>query len=84
MAGAAKTKAEKQYAEIQKKDKVIIQNMQSASQIRLEKSARLRELRVAKEVQDAAEKLEREEKAKGEVSTKKPRIRTSGNAPKTS
>ena len=42
MVSVTKTKAEKQYAEMQKKDKNVIQTIQSASQIRLEKSAQLR------------------------------------------
>lgn len=75
MVSVTKTKAEKQYAEMQKKDKNVIQTIQSASQIRLEKSAQLRQLRLTVEAQDAAEKLALQERKGPDGAQKKPRVR---------
>jgi hypothetical protein len=57
MVSVSKTKAERQYAEIQKKDKTVTQTIQSDAQIRLEKSAQLRQLRLAAEAREATDKL---------------------------
>lgn len=76
MPSSPKTKAEKKYAELQKKDKETINVIQSASQQRLEKSARLRQLRLTMEARDAAEKLELQKQAQADGAViKKPRLR---------
>jgi hypothetical protein len=75
MPNTSKSKAEKKYAELQKKDKETIQTVQSASQKRLEKSAKLRELRLTMEARDAAEKLELQKQAQTDGVVKKPRVR---------
>jgi hypothetical protein len=75
MPSSQKTKAEQKYAELQKKDKETILIIQSASQKRLEKSAKLRQLRLAMEARAATEKLEAEKLAQAEGVIKKPRIR---------
>jgi hypothetical protein len=51
-----RSKAEERYAEIQKRDRGIKQELDSATKLRLEKTARLRQLRLAKEAEDAAAK----------------------------
>jgi hypothetical protein len=53
---AFRSKAGDRYAEMQKRDLNIRQELDKATRLRLEKTARLRELRLAKEAQDAAEK----------------------------
>ena len=74
MGGTAKTKAEERYAAIQRKDRGLLQTIQTASQVRLEKSAKLRQLRLAKEAQDAAEELALQElRAKAAGAPKKAR-----------
>jgi hypothetical protein len=53
---ASRSKAEERYAEIQKRERGIRQELDNATKLRLEKAAKLRELRWAKEAEDAAEK----------------------------
>ena len=53
---ASRSKAEERYAEIQKRERGIKQELDSATRLRLEKAAKLRQLRLAKEAEDAAEK----------------------------
>jgi hypothetical protein len=53
---ASRSKAEERYAEIQKRERGIKQELDNATKLRLEKTARLRQLRLAKEAKDAAEK----------------------------
>jgi hypothetical protein len=48
--------AEERYAEIQKRERGIKQELDDATRLRLEKTARLRQLRLAKEAEDAAAK----------------------------
>ena len=49
-----RSKAEERYAEIQKRQRDIKQELDDATRLRLEKTARLRQLRLAKEAEDAA------------------------------
>lgn len=56
MTQASKTKAEQRYAEIQVKDRAVRNDIQNATRIKTERTLKLRELRLAKEAQDAAEK----------------------------
>jgi hypothetical protein len=75
MRGNAKTTAAERYAAIQKKDQGVLKTIQTEAQIRAEKSAKLRQLRLAKEAQDAVDKqalLEQQAKAGGVP--KKPRV----------
>jgi hypothetical protein len=53
---ASRSKAEERYAEIQKRGPSIGQESDNATRLRLEKTARLRQLRLAKEAEDAAAK----------------------------
>jgi hypothetical protein len=53
---ASRSKAEERYAEIQKRERGIRQELDNATKLRLEKAAMLRQLRLAKEAEDAAEK----------------------------
>jgi hypothetical protein len=53
---ASRSKAEERYAEIQKRERGIRQELDNATKLRLEKAAELRQLRLAKEAEDAAEK----------------------------
>ena len=51
---ASRSKAEERYAEIQKRERGIRQDLDNATRLRLEKAAKLRQLRLAKEAEDAA------------------------------
>lgn len=73
MRGNAKTTAEERYAAIQKKDLSVLKIIQSEAQIRRDKSAKLRELRLAKEAQDAAGKLALQGQ-RTKAAPKKPRL----------
>ena len=53
---ASRSKAEERYAEIQKRERGIRQELDNATKLRLEKATELRQLRLAKEAEDAAEK----------------------------
>jgi hypothetical protein len=53
---ASRSKAEERYLAIQARERGIKQELDNATKLRLEKTARLRELRLAKEAKDAAEK----------------------------
>jgi|SRR5215469_15172503 len=71
---ASRSKAEERYAEIQKRERGIKQELDNATKLRLEKTARLRQLRLAKEAQDAAEKrAAKDVKAAGKSALKKAR-----------
>ncbi len=75
---ASRSKAEERYAEIQKRERVIRQEPDNATRLRLEKTAKLRELRHAKEAEDAAEKQAAKDiKAAGKGAFKKARASTS-------
>ena len=70
----SRSKAEERYAEIQKRERGIKQELDNATNFRLEKAAKLRQLRLAKEAEDAAEKQAAEDiKAAGESAFKKAR-----------
>jgi hypothetical protein len=70
----SRSKAEERYAEIQKRERGIKQELDNATNLRLEKAAKLRQLRLAKEAEDAAEKQAAEDiKAAGESAFKKAR-----------
>jgi hypothetical protein len=53
---ASRSEAEERYAEIQKRERSPRQDSDDATRLRLEKTARLRQLRLAKEAEDAAAK----------------------------
>ena len=75
---ASRSKAEQRYAEIQKRERGIKQELDTATRLRLEKTAKLRQLRIAKEAEDAAEKqAAKDVKAAGKVAPKKSRTRAS-------
>jgi hypothetical protein len=50
----ARTKAEERYAEIRKRDQRVQKDIQTAARLRMEKTAKLRALRLAKLAEDAA------------------------------
>jgi hypothetical protein len=69
-----RSKAEERYAEILKRERGIKQELDNATKLRLEKTARLRQLRLAKEAKDAAEKQAAKDlKAAGKSAFKKAR-----------
>lgn len=71
---ASRSKAEERYAEIQKRERGIKQELDNATRLRLEKTAKLRQLRLAKEAEDAAEKQAAKDiKAAGKGAFKKAR-----------
>jgi hypothetical protein len=75
---ASRSKAEQRYAEIQKRERGIKQELDTATRLRLEKTAKLRQLRIAKEAEDAAEKqAAKDVKAAGKAASKKSRPRAS-------
>jgi hypothetical protein len=79
---ASRSKAEQRYAEIQKRERGLLQDIDTATRLRLEKTARLRELRLAKEAQDAAEKQAAKDiKAAGKGAFKKARSRAETQQP---
>lgn len=72
---ASRSKAEERYAEIQKREHGMKQEIDNATRLRLEKTARLRQLRLAKEAEDAAAKQAAKDiKAAGKSAFKKPRV----------
>ncbi len=71
---ASRSKAEERYAEIQKRERGIRQELDNATRLRLEKTARLRQLRLAKEAEEAAEKQAAKDiKSAGKAAFKKAR-----------
>ena len=52
MSKSAKSRAEEQFAAIQKKDKLVVKEKEKAEQERADHVARLRSLRLAKEAAD--------------------------------
>jgi hypothetical protein len=73
----SRSKAEERYAEIQKRECGIMQELENATKLRLEKTTRLRQLRLAKEAIDAAEKqAAKDVKAAGKGAFKKARPST--------
>jgi hypothetical protein len=76
MAATTKTKAAERFASLQRRDQAVRQDIETADRIRSEKVARLRELRLAKEAEDAeARKKEVSVKAERQA-PKKGRSRT--------
>ncbi len=74
---ASRSKAEERYAEIQKRERGIKQELETATRLRLEKTAKLRQLRIAKEAEEAAEKQAAKDiKAAGKGAFKKARPST--------
>ncbi len=70
----ARSKAEERYAQIQKREQGLNQEIDAAARERANKTARLRQLRLAKEAEDAAAKqAEKDIKAAGKGVFKKPR-----------
>ncbi len=68
-----RSKAEERYAELQKRERSIRQEIDNATKARLEKTAKLRQLRLAKEAEDAAQKQAAKDiKAAGKGALKKP------------
>ena len=75
---APRSKAEERYAEIQKRERGIKQELETATRLRLEKTAKLRQLRIAKETEHAAEKqASKDIKAAGKGAFKKSRLHPS-------
>jgi hypothetical protein len=70
----ARSTAENRFAAMQKRDLDIRQELDKATTLRLEKTTRLRHLRLAKEAQDAAAKqASKDIKAAGKGASKKAR-----------
>lgn len=70
----ARSKAEDRYAQLRKRDLGLNQEIDAAARQRADKTARLRQLRLAKEAEDAAEKQAAKDiKAAGKSAFKKPR-----------
>jgi hypothetical protein len=70
----SRSKAEERYAEIKKRERGVMKELDDATKLRLEKAARLRQLRLAKEAKDAAEKqAAKDVKAAGKSAFKKAR-----------
>jgi hypothetical protein len=76
MTTVARTKAEERYAEIRKRDQRVQQDIQNATRLRAEKTAKLRALRLAKEAEDAAAS---DINAAGKDAFKRPRKRSSSD-----
>jgi hypothetical protein len=70
MKNAAKSKAEQKYAELQKKDMSLLSDIEKASKVRSEKSAKLRKLRLEKEAADKVVADAAAQKAKDERAAK--------------
>lgn len=73
---ASRSKAEERYAEIQKRERGLRQELDNATRLRLEKTAKLRQLRLAKEAEDAAQKQAAKDiKTTGKGTVKKARVK---------
>lgn len=71
---ASRSKAEERYAELLKRERGIRQELDNATRLRLEKTARLRQLRLAKEAEEAAgKKAAKDMKAASKGAAKKAR-----------
>lgn len=71
MASTTKTKAAERFANLQRRDQAVRLDIATADRLRSEKVARLREMRLAKEAQDAEAK-KKEAAAKEEKDDKQP------------
>ena len=70
----SRSKAEDRYAQLRKREQGLTQEVDAAARQRAEKTAKLRQLRLAKEAEDAAEKQAAKDiKAAGKGAFKKPR-----------
>ena len=70
----ARSKAEDRYAQLRKRENGLNQEIDAAARQRADKTARLRQLRLAKEAEEAAEKQAAKDiKAAGKGAFKKPR-----------
>lgn len=70
----ARSKAEERYVQIQKRVQDLDKEIDAAARDRADKTARLRQLRLTKEAEDAAEKQAAKDiKAAGKNAFKKPR-----------
>jgi len=70
----SRSKAEDRYAQLRKREQGLSQEVDAAARQRAEKTAKLRQLRLAKEAEDAAEKQAAKDiKAAGKNAFKKPR-----------
>ncbi|MFZ1109823.1 MAG: hypothetical protein WAN43_15930 [Rhodomicrobium sp.] len=71
---ASRSKAEERYSQIQKRERGLKQEIDVEARLRADKVTKLRELRLAKEAEDAAEKQAAKDiKAAGKTAFKKPR-----------
>jgi colicin import membrane protein len=52
----SRSKSEERFTQIQKRDLAVKPDMDAAARLRADKTARLRQLRLAKEAEEAAEK----------------------------
>src|SRR3974377_998272 len=74
----SRSKAEDRYAQIRKRERGLNQEVDAAARERADKKARLRQLRLAEEAEDAAEKQAAKDiKAAGEGVFKKSRLPSS-------
>lgn len=73
MAATTKTKAAERFANLQRRDQAVRQDIETADRIRSEKVARLRELRLAKEAKEAED---------AEVRKKEASVKAERQAPK--
>jgi len=72
-----RSKAEERDAQIRKREHGLNQEIDAAARERADKTARLRQLRLAKEAEDAAEKQAAKDiKAAGKIAFKKPPLRS--------
>ena len=73
-----RSKAEERYAQIQKRDQGLKVQVDTEARLRADKTAKLRQLRLAKEAEVAAEKQAAKDiKAAGKSAFKKPSPRSS-------
>jgi len=72
MSATTKTKAAERFANLQRRDQAVRQDIENAAKLRAEKMARLRELRLAKEAEEAAAKAK---EAEEKLASKKGRSR---------
>ncbi len=74
----SRSKAEERYAQIQRREHGVKQEIDVAARQRADKTAKLRQLRLAKEAEDAAAKQAAKDiKAAGRGAFKKPRVPSS-------
>ena len=75
-----RSKAEERYAKLQRREQGLQQESDAAARQRADKTAKLRQLRLAKESEDAAQKQAAKDiKAAGKGAFKKPRVPSAPN-----